>query len=390
MSLNAGKFRLLLLFSISFSLIIFNMKNTDLNPLKREKINSSLYEDKKPVNLEHCMQKNWRPLNTTHPHAPIYSMEKEGKNLILPLSYNATFCKTSKENLRLIFVLSRTSSFKNRQTIRSTYAQFDSYNQSSILDNWTLFFIVGKPTNQKSYSRIENESRQFGDVIVANVIEDYYNATYKVLIGLKVASCFCPNAGYVIKADDDVYIRLRKLDQVIVTQQWLVDVGAVQDKYYVTRKILSENHKRFFTGAVCSHSFEVFRIGKHQISKKNYPDSIYPFFCYGPFYLFRMETVHELVIDCPNHCTGQDGKKYLENREKFCFHQVEDVFIGSCISFTQQSKTIRTPIEKKFGEYISFSKLKDVPPEKHIAVHVDQSPDRILQVHKFYQNSNLT
>ena len=197
--------------------------------------------------LLQCMAKNWAPRKNTHPKAPI-NMMPTSSNLLFPISFSATFCKPLKKNLRVIFALSRLSSIENRQVIRKTYAAFDKYQQSSILGNWTLFFVLSRPENQTEQTLVENESREFGDVIVANLTDDYYQITFKTLIGLKVASCFCPHADYVIKADDDTYIRIKQLDYLIVTQQKLVDSGKKKDAYYATENPTQNGHQRFYTG----------------------------------------------------------------------------------------------------------------------------------------------
>ena len=388
---------LFILISITTFVYVFTDPKLKLSLVNQLKIvlnsqrNSSFFPvsaaDK--AKLKKCMAKNWAPWNTSHPRSPINLMPT-GENLLLTLSYNATFCNPSKTNLRLIFVLSRMISFRNRRAIRNTYAAFEKYDKSLLLGNWSLFFIVAKSNNRTEQSWIENESREFGDIIAANFTEDYYNITFKTLIGLKVASCFCPKADYVIKTDDDTYIRIRKLDQVILAQQNLVDNGTKKDKDYAMESKLSNGHRRFFTGSVCSHNFPVYRGGAQAVSKENYPDDLYPFFCFGPLYFFRMATVHELAIDCPQHCTGQDHKDYQQNRKKYCLYSFEDVFIGSCVSFTQRNKTIRTDIGKNVGTYIDFPwRMRDSPGKEHFAVHKNRLPGRMNRTHNFYRTRNL-
>ena len=365
-----------------------------LDRLRNSNIFSALYKETSLTKqtLRQCMAKNWATKNTTHPNAPINFMPG-GKNLLMAISYGTSFCKSSKENLRVIFALSRATSIKNRQVIRNTYAAFHKYGENSTLGNWTLFFIVGRTENETEKKWIENENRQFGDVIIANLTDDYYQITFKTLIGLKVASCFCPNADYVIKTDDDTYIRIKQLDHVIVTQQHLVDSGQKKDAYYVTQNTTRNGHQRFFTGIFCNYNLRVYRVGPHTVSNKDYPNSTYPFFCYGPLYLFRMESVHELAVDCPRHCTGQDEENYAQNMNKYCLHRFEDVFIGSCVSFTQRNKTIRAITDNSLGIYIrqptpGWGLVKGTAG-KHIAVHGNREPNRMQETHDFYRNLSL-
>ena len=94
--------------------------------------------------------------------------------------------------------------------IRTTYANFSQHNSQ----NWTLFFVLGRPINDSYLEEVRRESQSFGDIVVANVNETYEDLTFKTLIGLKVVTCFCLNAEYVIKTDDDVYLLPRKFEQV--------------------------------------------------------------------------------------------------------------------------------------------------------------------------------
>ena len=78
-----------------------------------------------------------------------------------------------------------------------------------------MFFIVARPDNSPALGQLEDESRYFGDIVIANINETYMNLALKTLIGIKIVTCFCPNAKYVIKTDDDVYLLPKKFEQVL-------------------------------------------------------------------------------------------------------------------------------------------------------------------------------
>ena len=79
---------------------------------------------------------------------------------------------------------------------------------------------MGKPSNDKERKRLEMENASFEDIVVANFYDSTQRgATIKYLIGLKVASCFCPQAEYLIKADDDTYVRLRQTEYLLTAVQ---------------------------------------------------------------------------------------------------------------------------------------------------------------------------
>ena len=67
---------------------------------------------------------------------------------------------------------------------------------------------------------LANENKLFEDIVVTNVTEGYYNKpTLKMLIGLKFASCYCGQAEYFVKIDDDVYFEADKIDDAIKIQE---------------------------------------------------------------------------------------------------------------------------------------------------------------------------
>ena len=98
--------------------------------------------------------------------------------------------------------------------VRSTYANFKN-SSSNYTENWSLFFVLALPNNNSNLTLVESESKHYGDIVIANISDTYQNLTLKTLVGIKVASCFCPNAEYVIKTDDDVYLLPKKFEQVL-------------------------------------------------------------------------------------------------------------------------------------------------------------------------------
>ena len=341
-------------------------------------------------NRAKCMESNWSLRNNTHPTAPITFMPPANQ-LLMPFSYKVDICNSTALNLRLIFVPSRVKETSLRNAIRNTYADFDSYANSSLKGNWSLFFVVGKPTDELGRLSIERETKKFGDVIAVNISEGYYRQTvYKILIALKVVTCFCPNADYVIKVDDDTYIRMKKFDKMIVGHQEMVDKGTAKKvEGSGTEADLLQGHLNFFTGSVCN-TFRVYRGGIHAISREKFPDNNYPFYCYGGFYLYTMQSVHKLALDCPHHCVGQKLENFEQNRNKFCVHEVDDIFFGSCVSLTQQNETVLSHINKKLGIYVtSPDEIDNRTSSSHLAVHFNKKSWQMTKTHHFYKQKEL-
>ena len=221
------------------------------------------------IDYESCMEKEFSVRNTTHPGAPINSMPR-GNELLSNFSRNISICDTSKTNLRLLMILSRLDSFQQRQAIRETYASYDQLSNISLSGNWSYFFIVAKPSTETEQAKIESEMESFRDIVSINNSDGYYQLTNKVLIGLKVASCYCPNADYVIKTDDDTYIRIPKLDYVISKQQDIVDresfeAEAKGEQDFIPRLASNKNHVPFYSGKNCEEMPVVRWKGKWEV-----------------------------------------------------------------------------------------------------------------------------
>ena len=395
------KISLVYMFVLSYCSIFYLSVNNGYNQ-KRTKGYNSLSdkqnhqyhetEESKISRKTRCMSSNWSFRNTTHKKAPITFMPP-GDQLLMPQSYKIEICDTTKANLRVLFFLSRISQSEQRNAIRNTYGAFDKYlNDSSLDGNWSLFFLVGKPSGQVERSNMEKEAEQFGDVIVANVSEGYYRTTYKLLVAIKVVSCFCPNAEYVIKADDDTYLVMKKFDKMITFHQQMVDKGTVDSaSHHISNSVISEGHRNFYTGAVCGDKYQPLKKGPQLVKKTEFSDEFYPFFCFGPFNIFTMQSVHKLAIDCPHHCIGRKAEDYEENKSKTCFHKFEDVFIGSCVAITQHDETVLSYIDEKLGVYLGTTREmgKILPPENHLAVHWNKKPEQMRKTHEFYLRRNL-
>ena len=155
-----------------------------------------------------------------HPHAPVTKLNTANLNgtkiLIAP---NKDFCGSrNEETLVLILVLNRLSSELQRNSIRATYGNFSSFREK-INFKWKIIFLTGKPTTANDRDKISEESSLYGDILVTNVEDRYYSpVTLKMLIGFEFISDWFRNCGgirYLVKTDDDVYLLLPKLEQII-------------------------------------------------------------------------------------------------------------------------------------------------------------------------------
>ena len=104
--------------------------------------------------------------------------------------------------------------FKARSAIRQTWA-----NISELPRNVKVVFIIGQADNEKQQLKIKGESNKYGDIIQESFIDTYENLTIKSLMLLKWFEQNCHQTQYVMKTDDDMYINLPKLYDLVKTNQ---------------------------------------------------------------------------------------------------------------------------------------------------------------------------
>ena len=105
--------------------------------------------------------------------------------------------------------------YNQRSFVRTTYGNFSSFS-NQVRWNWKIFFVVGKPVSEDERLFIYDEFTIFGDLLVTNIAEYYKNVpTMKLLIAFDYINKKCSGVKYLVKTDDDVYIRLPKLENAI-------------------------------------------------------------------------------------------------------------------------------------------------------------------------------
>ena len=82
-----------------------------------------------------------------------------------------------------------------------------------------MIFLVGQHVNNSHQEQLENEHKEYGDIIQETFIDTYANLTIKSLMLLKWFIKNCDRTQYVMKTDDDMYINLVKLYEIVQTNQ---------------------------------------------------------------------------------------------------------------------------------------------------------------------------
>ncbi|CAB4045146.1 beta-1,3-galactosyltransferase 5-like [Paramuricea clavata] len=188
---------------------------------------------------------------------------------------------------------------KRREAVRQTWGNHSNCEQIKALGDetlkdlrWLLVFVVGKAgwgTNDDELNRAE--ARQYNDMLIGNITDNYLNNVIKLYMGLAWASRF--DIKYILKTDDDVYVRIPRILEYLVNARF---------------------PKPFCGGAAERRSTKVIReIGdKWTISWKYYNETRYPRYNPGAFFILSSDLLNRLF-------------NYVYIRKPF---HVDDAYVG--------------------------------------------------------------
>lgn len=182
-------------------------------------------------------------------------------------------CQRSKVSL-LISVISAPDHYVERQAIRQGWG-LTAKKSAKV----AIIFMVG--LNDTLMPELKEESDQFNDLVITNHVDTYKNLTLKTLAAFDYMAAFCPQAEYLLKTDDDMFIQVKRLMAMVrglgVGQKLIV--GNVASSWSPVRNPES----------------------KYYISESQYPEAMYPAFVTGPSYLVSKNAVIELFKAAMEH-----------------------------------------------------------------------------------------
>ncbi|KAI5623681.1 N-acetyllactosaminide beta-1,3-N-acetylglucosaminyltransferase 2-like, partial [Silurus asotus] len=115
--------------------------------------------------------------------------------------------KTEEAPMLLLAIKSTVPNFKNRQAIRRTWG-YSGLLKGQVGKGGLVrrVFLLGKVDEELSEG-IEKESEKYGDIIMWDFIDTFFNLTLKDVLFWDWFSNRCQNARFVFKGDDDVFVR---------------------------------------------------------------------------------------------------------------------------------------------------------------------------------------
>ena len=208
---------------------------------------------------------------------------------------------------------------KRRGKIRQTWGNVKNCEQLGGMNNpklgnlkWILVFVLGKVGGMTKDDELNAaESKQFNDILIGNISDNYLNNIIKFYMAQLWASTL--TAKYTLKTDDDVYVRIPIVIQYIV----------------------NKNFPSRFYGGTLNPGSPVRRHanGKWSISKKYFAETFWPPYHLGAFVVISTDLQRSLF-------------NYVYIRKPF---HVDDAYIGIAMRY----------LKVKVTEIKSFRLIKD-------------------------------
>lgn len=188
---------------------------------------------------------------------------------------NHQTCKERKQKpLVVILVHSAPDNFHKRTTIRETWGRKDP--------RALLFFIIGAVNSTNIQDKIDLEDKVHEDVVQGNFQDAYRNMTYKHVMALKWFLYDCPEAHYLLKTDDDVFVNTPQLYIYLETP------SAVSQQFHSDRLLLCYQ----ISSAKVKRSYR----SKWRVSFDEFSDKYYPNHCPGFSILYSADVVRQLYL----------------------------------------------------------------------------------------------
>lgn len=171
-----------------------------------------------------------------------------------------------------------------RNRVRDTWGNEANHPASK---DWKRVFLLGRTQT----TEIQEEAAVFNDILVLDMTDNYDNLVIKVFSGMLWSIVYI-NPRFILKADDDVYVRIPYLIS------WLENYGS--DNLYGGHVIPD--------GARVNRSVT----WKNQVLKDCLAEDVFPPYCSGPFYVISAKILPEV----------------FESVRKWTAFPAEDAYLG--------------------------------------------------------------
>jgi Galactosyltransferase len=189
---------------------------------------------------------------------------------------NHPTCKEREKTLLVVILVhSAPENFQKRSIIRETWGTKDP--------RALLFFIIGAVNSSNIQDKIELEDKVHEDVVQGNFRDAYRNMTYKHVMALKWFLYDCPEARYLLKTDDDVFVNTPLLYNNLGSPTEAISQQFPSERLLLCYEISSAKVKRSYRS-------------KWRVSFDEFSDKYYPNHCPGFSILYSADVVKQLYM----------------------------------------------------------------------------------------------
>ncbi|GIY75755.1 lactosylceramide 1,3-N-acetyl-beta-D-glucosaminyltransferase [Caerostris darwini] len=234
----------------------------------------------------------------------------------------------------LVLVPSAIDHFTERRTIRRTWGSVSNQPHGPM----RLGFVLGTTSNSTEEDLIMNESEIFGDIIQADFQDTYRNLTTKSVLMLKWVSKHCAHAQYFLKADDDTFVNLNVLTDIL------------------QKPPFTEQEK--FIGGFIHRGAQPSRTPneKYYVSENDYSEELYPPYASGAAYVTNGPTASKLFE------ASKQVKPFLPMEDIFITGLCADE-IAATLLHEPSFKYVDPPNPLNWNHYSSLATAHSMTPD---------------------------
>jgi len=238
----------------------------------------------------------------------------------------------------VVLVHSAPANVVKRQVIRETWGSGSSSGNAVDHHSFLLLFLIGAVNSTDLQEQIDDENDSYGDLVQGNFIDAYRNMTYKHVMALKWFVYNCPQARFLLKTDDDVFINMPLLYSYLEATPAQPASQLQRERLLFCNKIERAKVKRTFRS-------------KWRVSYAEYKDKYFSNHCPGFSILYSADVVFQLY----------------QEAQKLQYFWIDDVHItgtvasNANISITPTNSLYLSSVQQ--DDLISGrSQVEDVPP----------------------------
>lgn len=205
------------------------------------------------------------------------------KEVLQYLNNNESICSApdnshDERTFIVALISSFVGNFEQRLAVRETWASKHLFYGRTVRH----VFVLGKATQHKNetQAKVDAEFRKYGDIIQGNFDESFQNLTLKVVLGLKWITDFCPDAAYLYKGDEDMFVAWPRVLMFLLQ---------------TSDRIGSPVMKQFFVGSSMTGSPRIDHPkSRYYVNGSIYHGRFYPRYCSGGSYILSTDIIPEL------------------------------------------------------------------------------------------------